>query len=130
MFLDFIFKKKINKGSKGSVSLSTVENIRRDWENINVLVSQKGPSQLRQALISADKSLDNALRDIVGGEAMGERLKESQDLFDRSLYNKVWEAHKLRNSLVHESGFEPPYFVVIEAINNLKEALYILGVKV
>jgi len=127
MWLDFLFKKKIYKRT---ASLSTVRNIEKDWANINILLSQKGPSQLRQALISADKSLDNALRDVVSGETMGDRLKEGKDLFDKDLLNKIWEAHKLRNNLVHESGFEPPHFVVTEAIQNLRNALYVLGVKV
>ncbi|NMB91851.1 hypothetical protein GYA37_03330 [candidate division WWE3 bacterium] len=126
MFLDFIFKKNTKRKS---LSVHTVENIKRDWKNIDVLLSQKRPSQLRQALIIADKSLDNALGDIVGESTMGERLKKSKDLFDKNLYNKIWEAHKIRNSLVHESGFEPPYFVVIKSVNNLKEALYTLGIK-
>jgi len=126
MFLDFIFKKNTKRKS---LSVYTVENIKRDWKNIDVLLSQKRPSQLRQALIIADKSLDNALGDIIGESTMGERLKKSKDLFDKNLYNKIWEAHKIRNSLVHESGFEPPYFVVIKSVNNLKEALYTLGIK-
>ena len=127
MWLNFLFKKK---SLKRSISTSTVRNIEKDWVNINILLSQKRPSQLRQALISADKSLDNALRDVVEGELMGERLKAGKDLFDRDMYNRIWEAHKLRNTLVHESGFEPPYFVVTEAIQNLRNALYVLGVKV
>jgi hypothetical protein len=126
MFLDFIFK----KNKRRSVSIETVKNIEREWGNINILLSQKGPSQLRQALINADKTVDNALRDMVDGETMGDRLKEAELFFDRELYNKVWEAHKLRNNLVHESGFEPPYFVITEAVQTFRNALYALGVKV
>jgi hypothetical protein len=127
MFLDFIFKKKINRRS---VSIDTVKNIEREWVNINTLLSQRGPSQLKQALISADKTVDNALRDIVDGQTMGDKLKEAEKYFDRDLYNKIWEAHKLRNNLVHESGFEPPYFTITEAVQNFRNALYALGVKV
>ncbi len=127
MFLNFIFKKKIKRRS---VSIETVENIEREWININILLSQRSPSQLKQALISADKTVDNALRDIVDGQTMGDKLKEAEKYFDRDLYNKVWEAHKLRNNLVHESGFEPPYFTITEAVQNLRNALYALGVKV
>jgi hypothetical protein len=127
MFLDFIFKKKNNRRA---VSVDTVKNIEREWGNINVLLSQKGPSQLRQGLISADKTLDNALRDLVDGNTMGDKLKEAEKYFDKYLYNKIWEAHKLRNNIVHESGFEPPYFMVTEAVQTFRNALYALGVKV
>ena len=126
MILDFLFGIK-NKNRV--ISESTRNNIYRDWKSIEVLLSQKSPSQLRQALITADKCLDNALRDICEGETMGERLKNSQNMFQKDLYNKIWEAHKIRNNIVHEAGYEPPYFVVTKAVDDLKEGLSSLGVR-
>ena len=128
-FFDFIFGSGTGT-SYGSVSQETVRKVTSDWENISVLLKQKGTSQLKQALITADKSLDAVLKEIVPGETMGERLKNAVDKFDRPTYNRIWDAHKLRNSLVHEAGFEPAYFMVTEAVANLKEALYKLGVNV
>ena len=127
-FFDLLFGS--SKKSVGAMKADTREKIRRDWDSIKVLLQQKGPSQLRQALITADRSLDSALRDIVVGESMGERLKNGKDLFDWDLYQKIWEAHKLRNNLVHESNFEPPYFVVTEAIANLKKGVSSLGMDI
>ncbi len=127
MCLSFLLGKK---SLYGAVKVETRNIIDKDWKNIEILLNQKGPSQLRQALITADKSLDNALKDVVEGENMGERLKKSENLYSRDLYNKLWEAHKVRNSLVHESGYEPPHFVVTESINNLKEGLKVLGIRV
>jgi hypothetical protein len=114
----------------GSVRGETQENIRTDWDSIKTLLKQKSPSQLRQALIVADKSLDSALRDLVVGESMGERLKNAKDLFQWDVYQKIWDAHKLRNNLVHESNFEPPYFMVSEAVSNIQRGLISLGLKV
>ena len=128
-FFDFIFGSGTGT-SYGSVSQETVRKVTSDWENISVLLKQKGTSQLKQALITADKSLDAVLKEIVPGETMGERLKNAVDKFDRPTYNRIWDAHKLRNSLVHEAGFEPAYFRITEAVSNLKEALYKLGVNV
>ncbi|MBP7928112.1 hypothetical protein KAZ57_03115 [Patescibacteria group bacterium] len=113
-----------------SVSSATLENIRREWQMIDINIKGKQPSQLRQALISADKTLDNALRDCVKGESMAERLKNAQSKFDRYMYNKIWEAHKVRNNLVHESGYEPPHHMLTNAIQDLRQALATLGVKV
>ena len=127
MFLDFLFGKNL---STRVISVETRNNIDGDWKNIKILLSQKSPSQLRQALISADKSLDNALRDIVDGQTMGERLKNAESMFDRSLYNKIWNSHKIRNNLVHESGYEPPHFIITESVEIFKEALRILGINV
>lgn len=111
------------------ITVETRNKIQSDWKNIEILLSQKGPSQLRQALITADKSLDNALKDLVAGENMGERLKNAEKMFDRDEYNKIWEAHKVRNNLVHESGYEPPYFVLTQSIENLKNGLETVGIK-
>lgn len=129
-FFETIFGKNTASYSYGIVSQDTVRKITSDWDNIAILLKQKSPAQLKQALITADKTLDAALKDVVPGETMGERLKNSKEKFDRVTYGRIWDAHKLRNSLVHEAGFEPPYFVINEAVANLKEGLYKLGVRV
>ena len=128
MWLFDLFFKKSTKSR--IITVETKEKIQRDWKNIEILLTQKSPSQLRQALITADKSLDNALKDIVDGETMGERLKNAETFFEREQYNRIWEAHKVRNNLVHESGYEPPYFVVTKAVQDLKEGLEKVGVRV
>lgn len=125
MCFSFLFGKK---SSRNIITVETRGKIARDWKNIELLMSQKGPSQLRQALITADKSLDNALKDIVAGESMGERLKNAVNIFDKDDYNKIWEAHKIRNNLVHESGYEPPYFVITQSVESLKKGLETLGI--
>jgi hypothetical protein len=124
MFLDFLFGKKL---SRRTISPETRGNVEREWKNIQVLLSAKGPSQLRQALISADKCLDNVLRDLIPGETMGERLKNAENIFDKNLYNKIWQSHKIRNTLVHEAGYEPPHFVITEAVENFRKGLNSLG---
>ncbi|MFC1625159.1 hypothetical protein ACFL15_02195 [Patescibacteria group bacterium] len=119
-------KKKLPR----SISQTTEEMIQRDWKQIDILLAGKSPSQLRQALITADKTLDNALRDLVNGETLGERLKLSDTRFDKHFYDEIWKAHKIRNTLVHESGFEPPHFVVTEAVQTLRRAVQSLGVRI
>lgn len=128
MNLFTFFSNILNK--RHGVSSDTSDKIRRDWSNINNLLKGKSPSQLRQALITADKTLDNALRDIVDGQTMGERLKNARDKFDPITYNKLWDAHKIRNNLVHEADYEPPYFVLEEAVNKFKKGLLELHVKI
>lgn len=126
--LDFLFPapgKRI-----GSVRQETANKIMADWNNIKLLLQQKSPSQLKQALINADRCVDAALRDMVIGESMGERLKNAQDLFEWDVYQKIWDAHKLRNNLVHEANYEPPYFMINEAIANFKRALNNLHINV
>lgn len=112
------------------ISSQTREAVEREWRNIAILRKKAGPSQLRQAVISADKTLDNILRDIAEGQTMGERLKSARNRFDPDMYRRIWSAHKTRNMLVHESGYEPGYRILEEAIDDLKEAVNKLGVTV
>ena len=115
-------------GSSGMVSLDLGRRIKSDWDNVEVLLRAGGPAQLKQALITADKDLDNALKEASSGESMAERLKNSKDRFEWSFYQRIWDAHKLRNNLVHEAGFDPQHFVIREAVNTIKTALIKLGV--
>ena len=113
-----------------TVSGSTVEKIKSDWRVIETLIAGKQPSQLKQALIMADKSLDNTLKGMVAGETMGERLKNSMNFFEPKLYNQIWSVHKMRNAFVHESGYEPPSHMVIKGLDTFKKALNHLGIPV
>ena len=123
-----LFKPK-NVFRRSTVSPTADEAIKRDWVKIDELVKVGRPSSLREALITADRSLDTALKEIFDGETMGERLKNASNRFEKTTYQKIWDAHKVRNSLVHQSGYEPPYFVIQKALEDLKEALTFLGVR-
>ncbi len=121
---------KISNIGRMTVSTQTKSRIQSDWNQIKILIDGGSPSQMRQALITADKALDNALRDVVAGETMGERLKSASNKFDKVTYDKIWRAHKMRNALVHESGYEPSYGMLKNAIEDLRKGLNKLGVNV
>lgn len=125
--LDFLFGKKF---FRTTVSSLTEDKIKNDWVKIEQLIKLSGPSNLKQALLLADRSLDSALRDIFAGETMGERLKMASTRFDRYLYDDIWKAHKIRNTMVHEANFDPPYYVINKSVEDLKRALTALGVKI
>ena len=114
---------------KKEVSSSVLARVTRDWQEVEVLLKGDSPSQLKQALILADRSLDSALKDLVAGQTMGDRLKNAKNLFTPQSYDKIWQAHKLRNSVVHESGFEVQGFMVKASVERLKAGLAELGVK-
>jgi hypothetical protein len=121
----------LGKGLTGHrrVSTETSTEIKNQWERqVEPALKSRKPSQLRQALITADKLLDAALKDLSKGENMGQRLKNSKDLFEWNFYDKLWKAHKVRNSLVHDLSYEPTYFVLEEKISVFKEGLQELGV--
>lgn len=120
---------KSSTSTKKQVSVTTKNNILNAWNSVDIALKSKTPSQLRQALITADKCLDNALRDVVAGEKMADRLKNSKSKFDYKTYDNIWKAHKIRNNLVHEAGFEPSYVTLINSIKDLQNGLTKLGIK-
>ena len=87
---------------------------------------QTSPATWTVVIIEADKLLDKALVEMgVPGKTMGDRLKRSGDKFEN--VNAVWRAHKLRNTLAHEAGFEISYKQAANALAVYKQALKDLG---
>ena len=78
------------------------------------------------SVIEADKLLDKAMMEMgLPGKTMGERLKKSGSRFTN--LNAVWRAHKLRNTIAHESDFEITYKQAFNALAIFKQALKDLG---
>lgn len=130
-----MFRKIVSKiisfvlGEKNKVSKRTEEKISQKWhDSINSALKSNSPSQLKQAMIVADKLLDTALEDIVKGESLGVKLKLAKPLFTDETYDLLWKAHKVRNSIAHDVDYEPTYFVLREAIESIKKGFYELGI--
>jgi len=130
--LDLFFKKPKRRSRYQyrhlSLGSSDIRKIQNEWARIEELVQIGQPSQLRQAVIKADNILDFALSRLTTGTTMGERLKNAQMCFKESaVYQALWEAHKVRNALVHEADYEPTHAVTKEAIAKIKQGLKTLG---
>ncbi len=96
------------------------------WKEIEELLRVRRDSALKQALLQADKLLDLALKEKkLKGETLGTRLKEARYIFEPRLYQRIWDAHKLRNRLVHGDE-EILSFQIEKAIKVFKEALQVL----
>jgi len=95
------------------------------WNTIK-LTSESGPSGLKNSVNEADKLLDFAMKQLgFPGETMGERLKVADRNFSNR--NKVWEAHKLRNSMAHDIDFDLVPSMAKEALKSFERALKDLG---
>lgn len=96
------------------------------WQTVEQM-ARSGGSGLRNAVSEADKLLDYSLRGRgYSGETMAERLKRAESrLSDREA---VWGAHKLRNNLAHEVGFDLLASQAHEALSAFRQALVDLGV--
>jgi len=80
----------------------------------------------QMAVLSADKLLDQAMRDLnIPGETMGDRLKSANNRF--SSVDDVWSAHKLRNRIAHESDVDLNLVGTKKALSSFKKALKDLG---
>lgn len=96
------------------------------WHEIEQQLQKGGPSQLRQAVIEADKLVDYSLKQLkIPGETMGERLRGGAGRF--SDYQSVWDAHKVRNQLVHEIDRELLSFEAKRILDKFQKALRDLG---
>jgi len=76
------------------------------WEKIKVEAESAPPHSYTTAIVNADILIDELLKDAgFEGKDMGERLGKINGLGLKTLEG-VWRAHRLRNKIVHTSGFE------------------------
>lgn len=95
--------------------------VQQKWSRIKQLASTSGESA-KMAVIEADKLLDYVLKARnYSGETMGDRLKQAGS--DFSYTDDVWEAHKLRNKLVHETEYDADDRLVKKSIRQFEQAL-------
>jgi hypothetical protein len=116
-----------NRSKRGAMVLNRQAAAER-WAAIEAM-SQGGGNGLRQAISEADKLLDNALRAAgAGGDTTGERLKSAQSQFSSyPVYDGAWRAHKLRNALAHEVGFDLVASQATAALADFRRAIRDLG---
>lgn len=77
------------------------------WDDIVDHIDTENEAQWKLALIDADKILEDALRSAgYSGVGVGELLKDAEDKHGFKTLQEAWEAHKVRNRIAHESGFQ------------------------
>lgn len=91
--------------------------LKERWMNILQKLDPKSHDSMMLAIIAADKLVDDALKKVgFVGDTMADRLKQFSPSEMKSL-EELWDAHKLRNELVHQPNFE---FSVKDATRALK----------
>ena len=74
------------------------------WEEVQRHITSTREAEWKFAVIEADKVVDDILKNSFPGETMGERLMNiSQGQLET--LNGLWEAHKIRNRLVHDANY-------------------------
>jgi hypothetical protein len=100
-------------------------HFKNEWNDITELASD--PKTCPMSVINADKLLDEALKCLgFSGNTMAERLISAK----RQIKSKdqVWQAHKLRNKLVHETSRDTSPSEVKKALSGYYKAFKELGV--
>ncbi len=76
------------------------------WNKIMGNLNSTNPSDWKLAILEADTILDSIIQKMgYRGDNLGERLK-SIEPSDFDTLNDAWEAHKIRNTIAHEAGYE------------------------
>lgn len=110
-----------------SIEYKDREVVKQKWQEIQNLMSLGRPSNFKQAILEADKLLNFVLEKMnYPGPSLADRLRASRDRY--SNYQGIWEAHKIRNRLVHEMSPEVLNWDAKEAIEKFEKGLKDLGV--
>ncbi|TSC92591.1 MAG: Uncharacterized protein CEN89_597 [Candidatus Berkelbacteria bacterium Licking1014_7] len=81
-------------------------------------------AHFRQAITEADNFLDKVLKSQnFSGKTLGERLKLAGGKMAESAYQAAWNAHKVRNRIVHESDFALLSFQTKKTLNDFEKAI-------
>jgi len=124
------FDRKSNYVGEARITLFDQNFVKESWAKIEEQISLGKPSNLRSAVIDADKLVEFVLKKIYPSlEKMGERLKQVKPKFvgNYQIYDQLWFAHKVRNELVHNIDFDLPSVQAKLVLENFKQALIHLG---
>ncbi len=104
------------------------KHAQESWATIKEHFYRGGESDLKIAILEADKLLNDALREAgVMGLQLGDRLKKANDEQIPNL-NELWQAHKLRNQIAHEPNFRLKRELAERALGIYETALKNLGI--
>lgn len=96
------------------------------WLAIELSLKKDDISSYHLAVLNADKLLDQALRERgTPGQTMGERLRATKSIWSNR--NTLWTAHKLRNTIAHETNAKVTYAATVKALVAFKRALKDIG---
>ncbi len=112
--------------SMGKSKQLDVDRYRTSWLTIEQQLVKGEEASSHLVILNADKLLDQALKQRgFKGETMGERMKSAKAAWSNA--NNVWNAHKLRNRIAHETDVSIGYDNARRALSAYKQALKDMG---
>jgi hypothetical protein len=86
-----------------------LNNIDRNYimkkrSEIEEMLKSENIHETKQAVMEADKLVDFLMRKYgYAGESFADRLRSAEASIDHETYEKLWQGHKVRNALAHDS---------------------------
>lgn len=124
-------KKPILEKETTPIGVETVysqKEAEENWTHIRELANSQNPSDWNMAILRADALLDDILRHLgYEGETIADKLK-IVDTTKLASIDRVWSAHRLRNSIAHDPLEQHTKETVIHALRSYELALKELGV--
>lgn len=96
------------------------------WQEILQHIDSVREGEWKFAIIEADKLVDDQLKNLFPGETMGERLMNI-DKTHLLTIDGLWEAHKVRNRLAHDTNYFLRHAEAVHAIRLFEATLKELG---
>ena len=91
---------------------------------IEQLLKSNSIIELKHAVLEADKLVDFILKKKgYRGEAFANRLRAAEKYIEPDVYDRIWQGHKIRNQIVHDSG-NIDRNILISAVKKLLSYLY------
>ncbi len=119
----FVVRRWLRRGMHDSRDRN---RMRAEWVTIAAMRDSNDPHQLQLAVVRADRLLDQLLKSMaMPGSTLGERLKVASHKYPE--LNDVWWAHKVRNSIVHDSSDQAARRLR-GALNEFEKAFKKLGI--
>ncbi len=101
--------------------------IKKKWQEIEELLNKSNAMSYKLAVLEADNLLDHILKSMFfPGSTLGERLKVACYKYEK--LRQVWQAHKIRNQLVHETNYHLSFQEAKRALNIFKKGFEELGI--
>ena len=97
------------------------------WQEIMQHIESIREGEWKFAIIEADKITDDVLKNSFAGETMGERLMNI-DKTQLLTIDGLWEAHKIRNRLAHDTNYFLRHAEAVNTIRLYEKTLKELGV--
>jgi len=99
------------------------KRITKKWTKIEERLKSGQEAELKLAVIEADKFFDDVLkRCSYAGKDMGERLRKI-NASQISNIDDIWQAHKIRNNIVHDINYKLTIIDAEKAIKSFRSAL-------